>query len=103
VQETIDGVPYQVADQVKVSPLAERLEKMREGVRNLKAQRDGLRAEIASMERDLEQVNDAVLRNEGALAMIQQLVQEDLSRMEQREGGLSRHVPRHEGTEGRER
>jgi SMC interacting uncharacterized protein involved in chromosome segregation len=61
----------------QVSPLAERLEKMREGVRNLKAQRDGLRAEIASMERDLEQVNDAVLRNEGALAMIQQLVQEE--------------------------
>jgi hypothetical protein len=29
------------------------------------------------MERDLEQVNDAVLRNEGALAMIQQLVQEE--------------------------
>jgi prefoldin subunit 5 len=57
--------------------MGERLEKMREGVRNLKAQRDGLRAEIASMERDLEQVNDAVLRNEGALAMIQQLVQEE--------------------------
>jgi hypothetical protein len=77
VEEPIDGVPYHVADQVQVSPLAERLEKMGEGVRNLKARRDSLREELASIKRELKQTNIAVLRNEGAMAMIQQQVQEE--------------------------